>query len=95
MFVYDTPIERFDTFLYLGTVVKCNHTFQTTIKNNVEKAKKSLQKLAVYSGKIQLEVETQLHVFDALIKPILFHGCEVWDMKMSNKLIFLSKFFEK
>ena len=32
VFVYGTSIERVDTFLYLGIVVKFNNTFQTTIK---------------------------------------------------------------
>ena len=32
VFVYVTPIERVDTFPYLGIVVKFNNTFQTTEK---------------------------------------------------------------
>ena len=32
VFVYGTPIERVDTFLSPGIVVKFNNTFQTTIK---------------------------------------------------------------
>ena len=35
-------------------------------------------KLAVYSSEIELEVETQLHFFDGLIKLILLYGFEVW-----------------
>ena len=58
VFVYGTPIERVDSFLYLEIVVKINNTFQTTIKNNVDKAKKVLNKLAVYSGKIELRNTT-------------------------------------
>ena len=61
--MYGTSIERIDTFLYLGIVVKFISTFQTTMKNNVDKAKKVLHKLAVYSGKIELEVETQTTSF--------------------------------
>ena len=75
--MYDTPIEGFRTFLYLGIVVKFNNTFQTTIKN-MDKPKTAFHKLAIYSGKIKLEVETQLHPFDALIKPILLYSCDVW-----------------
>ena len=44
--MYGTPIQRADTFLYSGIVVKFNNMFQTTIKN-VHTAKKALHKLAV------------------------------------------------
>ena len=49
VFVYGN--ERVDNFLYLGNDVKSNNTSQTTIKYNVDKIKKALNKLAVYSGK--------------------------------------------
>ena len=94
VFVYGTPIERVGTFLYLGIDVKFNNTFQTTIKNNVDKAKKALHKIAVYSGKIELE--TQLQIFDALIKPILLYACEVWGYENVEQIeVFHRKFFEK
>ena len=53
VFVYGTPIERVDTFfLYLGIVCKFNSTSQTTIINNVDKAKKALYKLQSYRVKL-------------------------------------------
>ena len=58
------------------------------------KLKRHYHKIGVYS-KIELEVETQLHLFDALIKPILLYSCEVWDTKMSNKLKFSTEIVEK
>ena len=48
------------------------------MKNNVDKAKKGLFKLDVLMSKIDLEIDTKLHLFDVMIKPILVYGCEVW-----------------
>ena len=96
VFVYGTPIERVDTFPYLGIDVKFNNTFQTTINNYVFKVKEELHKLAVYSREIELEVETQLHLFDALIKPILLYGCEVWGFEnVEQNEIFHRNFLRK
>ena len=29
-------------------------------------------------GKVDLEIETKLHLFDTMDLPILIYGCEVW-----------------
>ena len=71
-------IERVDTFCYLGIIFKYNNTFQSSIKNNVDKAKKALFKLEVISSKIDFELETKLNLSDTLIQPILLYGCEIW-----------------
>ena len=57
------------------------------------KAKKAVHKPAVCSGKIKLEVETQLHLFDALFKPILLYGCEVWGYENVEETEFSTEIF--
>ena len=37
--IYDTPIERVDSFCYLGIVFRYNNTFQNAIKHNIDKEK--------------------------------------------------------
>ena len=81
-----TAIERVDTFYYLGVVFKNNNTFQAAIKNNVDKAKKALFKLEVLLSKIHFEIDTKLHLFDAVIKPIFFYGCEVWGFESMEQI---------
>ena len=79
--VYSTAIEGVDTFCYLGVVLKYNKIFQAAIKNNVDKAKKGLFyrfKLDVLLSKVDFGIDTKLHLFNAVIKAILFNGCEVW-----------------
>ena len=77
LYINRTAIERVDTFCYLGVVLKYNNTFQAAMKNHVDKAKKALFKLDVLMSKIDLEIDTKLHLFDVMIKPILLYGCEV------------------
>ena len=93
VYVYGTPIERVDTLLYLKIVIKFNNTFQTAIKNNVDETKKVLHKLAVDSGKFELEVETKMHLFDALIKSILLYGCEVWGYENVEQFVVFHRSF--
>ena len=74
----NTPIERVDTFTYLGVMLKYNITFQAAIKHNVEKAKKALFKLEMTWLKVDVSLETKIYLFDHMIMPILLYGCEIW-----------------
>ena len=78
MFINNSPIERVDSFCYLGVIFKYNNTFQLTIKNNVDKAKKALFKLRAETSGHELAIQTKLHLFDLIVLPILTYGCEVW-----------------
>ena len=92
-FVNNTAIERVDTFCYLGVVFKYNNTFQAAIKNNVDKAKKVLFKLEVLFSKIDFGIDTKLHLFDAVIKPILLYGCEVWGYESMELIEIFHRYF--
>ena len=81
-----TAIERVDTFCYLGVVFRYNNTFQAAIRNNVDKAKKTLSKLELLLSKIDFGIDTKLHLFDAVIKPILLYGCEVWGFESMEQI---------
>ena len=76
--IYDTPIERVDSFCYLGIVFRYNNTFQNAIKHNIDKARKAVFKISVLLNEIDLDVKTRIHLFDTLILPILLYGCEIW-----------------
>ena len=89
----NTAIERVDTFCYLGVVFKYNNTFQAAIKNNVDKAKKVLFKLEVLFSKIDFGIDTKLHLFDAVIKPISLYGCEVWGYESMEQIDIFHRYF--
>ena len=78
LYINRTAIERVDTFCYLGVMLRYNNTIQAAMKINVDKAEKALFKLDVLMNKINLEIDTKIHLSDVMIKPILLYGCEVW-----------------
>ena len=64
--------------------------------NNVDKAKKALFKLDVLMSVIELEIDTKIHLFDVIIKPILLNGCEVWDHENIEQIeVFHRNFFRR
>ena len=78
LYLDNTPIERADTFTYLGVMLKYNNTFQADIKHNVEKARKALFKLEMTWLKVDVSLETKIHICDHMIMPILLYRCEIW-----------------
>ena len=48
------------------------------MKNNVDKAKKALFKLNVLIGRMDLDKDTKLQLFNVMIKLILLYSCEAW-----------------
>ena len=80
-------LERADTFCYLGIVFRFNSTFQAATKCNLDKAKKALFKMETLLGKVDLEIETKLHLFDTMVLPILIYGCEIWGFEKTEFFI--------
>ena len=93
MFVNNSPLERVDSFCYLEVIFKYNNTFQLTIKNKIDKAKKALFKLRAETSGYELAIQTKLHLFDSIILLILTYGCEVWGHELYEQIeIFYRKF---
>ena len=86
MFINNSPIERVDSFSYLGIIFKYNNSFQLTIKNNVDKAKKVLFKLRAETSGHELGIQAKLHLFDSIIALILTYGCEVWGYELFEQI---------
>ena len=65
--INDAPIERVDSFCYLGIVFRHNNTFQNAIKHNIDKARKAVFEISVLLNEVNLDVKTRIHFFDTLI----------------------------
>ena len=66
------------------------------MKNNVDKAEKALFKLDVLMSKIDLEIDTKIHLIDVMIKPILLYGGEVWGHEVIEQIeVFHRKFLRR
>jgi hypothetical protein len=80
-YVYgNIKIEVTKEYPYLGIVFTDNGLFNAAIQCLKGKAEKSLFKLKHTFGCTNLSVSNQLRLFDQLITPILFYGCEVWGL---------------
>ena len=68
---------------------KYSNAFQAVMKNNVDTSKKALGntlgntskkalKMDVLKSKLDIELDTNIQLFDVITKPISVHGCEMW-----------------
>ena len=80
-------IERVDTTCDLAFVFRHNNTFQAAMKQNIDKAKKALFKVEILLSRVNLQVQTRIHLCDNLLLPILLNGCEVWGYAHMEQII--------
>ena len=71
-------LEVVDDFDYLGVRYNFNGKFAKNKKRLIDQARKALFSLMKKSRKLSLPIDTQLHLFESMIVPILLYGSEVW-----------------
>ena len=71
-------------FKYLGVIFSKNRSFYSTIKHNVDQAKKATHLLYKGIRNLNLPIDLQLKLFDHTIVPILLYGCEIWGYHNTN-----------
>lgn len=79
-------IEVVPDYNYLGVVFNYNGLFNKQINKQVVQANRALYALNVKSQKLILPIDTQLELFDKIIKPILTYGSEIWGLCNSNQI---------
>ena len=73
----DEVIEVTESYKYLGTTFNFNGKFVQNLKSLAAVANKAMFAL-LQKGRNKLDIDTMLHLFDAMVVPILLYGCEVW-----------------
>ena len=74
----DTPIPFARTYCYLGIVFSLSGSFKAAtdeLRKKGLKAYFALKKLIDLSA---LSVKSTFKLFDALIKPVVSYGCQIW-----------------
>ena len=72
-------VQQVDSILYLGFMLTPSGKFNAMQKYLYNKSCRALFALrSALRGSTWLTVNTQLKLFDAVIKPIMLYGCEVW-----------------
>ena len=78
-FTYDgNDIEIVWEYKYLGILFNYNGSFLKHIKAQSEKAERAMFQLVREGKKLNLEIDTMLHLFDSTVVQILLYGAEVW-----------------
>ena len=78
-----TAIENVQSFTYLGIEFSSDGSFNIAKKILYKKALKVYFKISK-TLKPSPQVDTMLHLFDHLIKPILMYGSEIWGVSNLN-----------
>ncbi len=73
---------------YLGFMLDCNGNFYTAIEDLANKAKRALYSIYKLSTLNTLSISNMISTFNAVIKPILLYGSELWgyQSKPCNKI---------
>ena len=71
-------IEVVDKYKYLGIEFNYNGHFAPNIKTLSTIATKAMFALLQKGRKYNLDLDTQLHLFESMVKPIMLYGSEVW-----------------
>ena len=79
------PIEIVSSFNCLGCEISSSGSFKNCIENLVSSAKRALFSLKRYFNKNRETLpEVQIRLFDAMVAPITYHGCEVWGLRKAD-----------
>jgi hypothetical protein len=76
----ETPIyiSCVNEFNYLGILFNRTGNFNKIFKKQVEKATKTKFEVLKRGRTHNLSIESQLELFNKMVKPILLYGSEIW-----------------
>ncbi len=74
----DVNLEMIDEYVYLGILFSHNGRFHKAINRMCGQAEKAMYALIRKIRRLNLPVDLQFQMFDAMVKPILLYGCEAW-----------------
>ncbi|KAK6175976.1 hypothetical protein SNE40_014348 [Patella caerulea] len=74
----DVEIENVHEYAYLGIIFNFNGSFVKAKKQLHSKASSAMFSLIQKARKLNLDVDTQIHLFNCLVVTIALYGCEIW-----------------
>ena len=77
-------IDKIDTssdFKYIGIIFS---RIGTSIKHNVEQARKAIRVPLKRIRNIKIPIDLQLNLFDHVILPVALNSCEIWGFENSQ-----------
>jgi hypothetical protein len=80
------PLEQLNSFKYLGVELHGTKGMQAAIQRLIMSGKKAVFALRRRCAELRIFDPTlQCQLFDALVKPVLSYGCEVWSDHMARE----------
>lgn len=73
-----TLLDVVDSMKYLGVTFKFNNNFNACLTNLHDQSQKAMYALLGRASKLNLDICTQIELFDKMVAPICTYGCEVW-----------------
>ena len=84
-FMYDgKEVDVVDDYTYLGVIFNYNGNFKKAILNQKTVATRALKSLLDKARTLDLDIDTQMELFQRCVMPILLYGCEVWGYEKNN-----------
>ena len=73
-------LEIVDEFNYLGVLLTKNGNFHKSKMFAINEGTKAMYEALKFSKIHSLSINSQLDLFDKLVKPTLLYGCEIWGL---------------
>ena len=80
-------IENVKTYKCLGIIFSASGTFTHAKVDLYNRGLKAFFKLKSIFGELSPGVDTNLHIFDHTIQPVLLYGCEIWGASVPSKAL--------
>ena len=80
-------LEVVSIFKYLGLYFSATGTFSVNFIETVNTARRALFGLKkIFSKNVEIVAKMQLDLFNSMVLPILFYGCEVWGFSRADPI---------
>ena len=91
----NSEIEVVDDYVYLGTTLNYNGSYNKAIKKQLTQAQRGMYSLLTKAKRLALPIDIQCELFNQLVTPILLYGSEVWGFhKLDQVEVFHRKFLK-
>ena len=82
----DTKLQVVDEYVYLGITFNYNGNFVKANKRLCQVASNAMFAVLKKGRTLQLDIDTQVHLFHSVVVPIVLYGCEVWGYSNLNMI---------
>ena len=79
-------IEVVSDYIYLGDKMNYNNNFAKALKKQLDQSRKTQFSMLAKARNLDLPIDIQCKLFEAVVIPTLLYGCEVWGFQNIDML---------